>query len=856
MFLEEFQKLDIPMNGVRLPSFKIEDDYKKQFNIEKEISNFDFLRAIALDGFNKLGFKKGTKEHKEYSERAKYELKTIEELGFTDYILLVWDVINFCKKNTIPTGYGRGSAAGSLVLYLIGVTRVDPIKFGLYFERFISKTRAKKQIVDGITYLDGSLMVDVDMDICYYNRHRVIDYLSSKFPSRTCKIMTLNTLSSKLLIKECGKIVANKTDEQMTAITELIPVLHGKVGDIKDAYKDVEQFKAWCDENKDVYEVALKLRDLNKNKGVHPSAMSISFGEMSDSCPTEMDSDKNEVSSYDMNWISLFNVKLDLLGLRSVSVVDDVCKQLNISMDDINPEDPFIYQNLQDLKTPHGIFQIEADTNYRVSQKVKPKKLEELSAVLALARPGALAWVDKYANYTNFQEYESIHPFFDEILKPTGGVAIYQEQLMKMAHKIGFTLDEAEILRRIVGKKKVEEVKEWQSKIENKVKENKLDSKVSEILWKVLEDSASYSFNASHSFCYGVLAAATIYLKFKHPQQFFLSLLKMTRFEPNPIKEISKIHKEMHHFGIKLLRPHIGKSNMNFTIEGSDIRFGLLSVKGISDKSIERLNKFRNEYSNKFEVFEAAFNADINIGILASLIQAGAFEGFKQSRTKVVYEAMLWNILTKKEKELVLHYSQEYNYDLVKIVLMLKEKNNEKGKPLIKPSRFETIKKKTSGYKRIFELNSKSESFANFWYEHTLLGFTYNKSLKDIFIQKCPDLLTIKEINELPDGAEVSLICIVEKNATTRTSKAGNKYMVFDCSDETGTANIKMFDNKRRGDKVSKLEFSIEMNDGKIPKADEIVIIKGTKKDGGCIFANEYAIQTNKIYTKLAQLKD
>ena len=180
-----------------------------------------------------------------------------------------------------------------------------------------------------------------------------------------------------------------------------------------------------------------------------------------------------------------------------------------------------------------------------IFQKVKPKNLEELSGVLALARPGALAFVDQYASYTNDDIKESIHPFFDDILSPTGGVALYQEQLMRMAHKIGFTLDEAEILRRIVGKKKVSEVRKWKKKIRDKVKENELDTEIGNILWRILEDSANYSFNKSHSISYAARAAATTYLKFKYPQEFFLSLLKMTRHEPDPILEISKIQTEI-----------------------------------------------------------------------------------------------------------------------------------------------------------------------------------------------------------------------------------------------------------------------------------------------------------------------
>ena len=192
-------------------------------------------------------------------------------------------------------------------------------------------------------------------------------------------------------------------------------------------------------------------------------------------------------------------------------------------MDELNFNDPFIYQQLQDFKTPHGCFQIEAETNFKVCKKVKPRNLEELSGVLALARPGALEFVDQYANFTTNNQYEGIHEFFDSVLSGSGGVALYQEQLMKMSNKIGFTLDEAEVLRRIVGKKKVEEVKKWQEKISEKIKENNLAPEIGDILWRILENSANYSFNKSHSMSYAALAACTVYLKFKNPQHFFLA---------------------------------------------------------------------------------------------------------------------------------------------------------------------------------------------------------------------------------------------------------------------------------------------------------------------------------------------
>ena len=733
-------------------------------------------------------------------------------------------------------------------MFLIGVTGIDPIKHELFFERFISKTRAKKKVVDGVTYLDGSLMCDVDLDICYYNRAKVIKYLESQFQGRTAKILTLNTLSAKLLIKECGKIISQKPESEMNRVTALIPKVFGQVKGVEEAYEEVDSFREWCDENKDVYYTALKLRNLVKNKGVHASGVLLSYDLLEDSMPVELSSDKNDVSSFDMNWSSILNVKLDLLGLRGVSVAYDVCKQVGIKITDIDLEDPLIYQNLHDLSNPHGLFQIEAETNFRVCQKVKPKNLDELSGVLALARPGALAFVDQYANYTNNSVYDVIHPFFDDILSSTGGVCLYQEQMMKMANKIGFSLDEAELLRRIVGKKKVSEVKKWKKKIKNQVKKNKLDPEIGDILWGVLEDSANYSFNKSHSISYAALSAITVYLKFKYPKEFFLSLLKMTRFEPDPISEISKIQRELNQFGIKLLPPHLIKSDMDFSLEGDDIRFGLLSIKGVSDKSIEKLDDFKKEYSSKFEIFQAAQEAKIGLGVLCPLIQAGALEGFRQSRTKVVYEAQIWSILTAREKRWVLDFGEEYDYDLVKIVKHLTVFKADKDKPIIKESRIGTIQKRSDLYKKIYEINNKSQVFANWYYENLLLGYTYGKTLIDIYQPLKPNdsLMTGRQVDEADINERICFVGVV-KEVYSGTSKNGNDYLRIYIADETSQVKIMIFNKK--------MDNTIHLNfNGKLPEKEEIVQVSGVKKDE-VVFADNISPQPNKVYTKLAEVR-
>ena len=448
-FLNNFKAYDnCAPPGVRLPKIKIEDKYYKSLSIDKDVSNFDFLRALCLKGAKKKNISELTNKQ-EYYDRVKMELNIFKELGFVDYILLNWDVLNYCHEHNIPTGPGRGSAAGSLVLYLLGVTKVDPVKNDLFFERFVSKSRAKRIERDGISYLDGSLLADVDNDISYEYRKEVIKYIESKYPSRTSKILTLNTLSGKLCIKECGKLVAQMDEQDVNIISDMIPKQFGIVMKLRDAFLESETFNKFALDHPEVYKIALKLEGLKKNTGVHPSGIAISYDKLVDICPVQRTSDGNLVTGYDMNWVSELMVKFDILGLRTLSVIYNTCDQINTNPEDIDLGDLQIYQHLQDLKTPHGLFQIEADTDFMVCKKINPRNLDELSAVIAIARPGALDFIDYYERYVSTGISQGVHEYFDEILESTGGIPLYQEQLMKMAVKVGFTLDEAEQIRRI-----------------------------------------------------------------------------------------------------------------------------------------------------------------------------------------------------------------------------------------------------------------------------------------------------------------------------------------------------------------------------------------------------------------------
>ena len=654
-FLKKFTKYEnhVPP-GVLLPKINIDDKFYKKLDIDSNVDNFNFLRQLCLQGVKEKGIDE-LPNKTEYYARTKEELSILKDLGFIDYILLNWDILNYCHDNNIPTGPGRGSAAGSLVLYLIGVTKVDPVKYELFFERFVSKSRAKKTKVDGVTYLDGSLLADVDNDIAYEHRQKVIQYIEDKHPGRTANILTLNTLTSKLCIKECGKIVGEYSEQEVNDVSGFIPKKFGKVASIEDSIEESQRFKKWSEENSRVLKIAKKIEGLNKNTGVHPSGIAISHHKISEICPTQKTADGNIVSGYDMHWVSELMVKFDILGLRTLSVIYDVCNNIGIDVYDIDLDSKDLYKPLQSLENPHGLFQIEADTNFRVCKKIKPKNMEQLSAVVAIARPGALEFTDKYAEYVATSNFQSTHEVFDDVLDYTGGIPLYQEQLMKMAVKVGFTLDEAEQLRRIVGKKKVKEMPKWKKKISKKIESNNLPEEVGEILWGVAEDSANYSFNKSHAIAYSTLAAWTTYLKFKYPHQFFLSLLKMAQFEPSPQDEISKISRELAFFNIRLLQPNLVKSDFDFKIDADNIRFGLNNIKGVSEKSLKSLEEFRDtENVTKYDIFMSAKQAGLNIGVVSALIQAGALEEqSSSSRPRLVLEAQAFNLLTDREKEIL-----------------------------------------------------------------------------------------------------------------------------------------------------------------------------------------------------------
>lgn len=851
--IDKFETYDLEIKGLRLPEVDLQHEDYEIAGVKEGVDSEEFLRSLSVSGLKELG-KHGDKE---YLERLDYELDVYSKTGFTDYIILIWDIINFCKKKDIPVGKGRGSCPASLVLYSIGVTGIDPMKYGLYFERFVSETRAKSQVIDGVRYIDGLMAPDVDLDIAHDRRQEVSEYLFEKYPNRCCKLSTVATLKGKMVLKECVKIVGGYDNELAEELAKAVPARFGKVFTIQEARKDSKKLDEFFDENPKVYEIAVQIQGLIKNKSSHASGYLVAYDEhiLNEIIPLELGKEKDGtpvlISSFDMNYAQILCIKVDLLGLQDLSLLARVCDRIGIDYRKIDPESPDIYKHFQNnLPTPYGLFQIGADCNFQVLNKVRPNRLSELAAVISLARPGALAYVDKYAEYLQTGKFKSVHEFFDETLKPTGSIPIFQEDLIRMSTELGFSPSEGEQLRRIVGKKKVKEAKEWKKKIEDKIKERDLPKEVGEVLWKVVEDSANYSFNLSHAVAYATLSAASTYAKFKYPQEFYIECLNAAEQKADNREEISLINKELGHFDIKILPPDLSKSQIDFMKEGKDIRYGLKSIKGISDKSVDALQAFvSRERNNKFQVFNAASASGLNIGILSAIIQAGTLDSLitkRDTRTSLVYEAQLFNLLTQREKTYALEHGHEYDYSVFDLIRDMPNWLTETGKKMIRPTRMETINTRADTYRKIFRQNNSFPEFANYVYEQKVLGYSHSTSLKQVCMGAGEDgLMDAKEFAESEDYM-CRVVGEVEDIKYTK-SKAGKKYLKIDLGDDTGTVTCMMFE-------PDVFEFAKKDVFEKIEEGSRMII--SGKRWNDALIISTVKLLDEQIYMKLSDLKN
>ena len=836
-FLNNFEPYEISKlsNGVRLPEIEITKEDKERFGLSEDCSNYEYLSNLVALGLKTKVLNNLDKKDKfdEYVERCKNELVTFRDLHIVDYILLVYDMIEFCKKNNIPIGLGRGSSSGSCVAFLNGIVDVDPLDYGLYFSRFISPARAQSKVIDDVIYLNGSSLPDIDTDISFKRRQEVIDYICSKYEGKTCKIVTASTFTGKIIIKEVCKIYLNYSETDAKHVADMIEKVFGTVFDLGKAYKETKQFQKWVDsseETKRCFEIARHLENLIGHFGVHPSGICISYHKINELIPVIRTNDGVEVvSAYDMASVANVAVKIDALGLRTVDVASETADMIGLKISEIDLNDKSIYEFLKSSDNYHGLFQIAKGLSKQVAVKVKPENVHDFAACVALSRPGCLKFIDDYVKYKEMGEYHQLHPLFDEILKKTGGVLIYQESINEICQKVyGMSDIDSDQLRYYVGKKKVDEMKAMKPKMYEIGKNKGIPEEATTKFFQICEDSASYLFNFSHSVNYGSLSAITTYLKANYPLQFFLSLLRMSTEDPKPLEEISAIQRELQHFNIQLLPPSIKESQNDFEIVDNNIRFGLSAIKGISDAAINKLVSFDRSYSSKFDLFNNCLESKLGAGVVVSLINAGCFPSEK-SRAKLILEFKVFNLLTDRERLLVNQFANQFDEDLFAILKYLSSNKDTNGKCYIKDTRMQTIHKSYDDYHAIYEFNKKHGKLLNVLSEYEVLGYSYSGSLASCYREEYPEIVSLYEaLTDLPDK-NYTFVVRVRSLREGKSRNKGTRYVRLEIFDEQSEALAMIF-----SDKINQLKDG----KGKLLKEDIIVVCNGKRMDETMFFLN------------------
>jgi DNA polymerase-3 subunit alpha len=591
-----------------------------------------YLNQLVFDGLKE----RFTEITPEIETRARTELKVIEDMNFASYFLIVADFIKFARGRGIPVGPGRGSAAGSLVAFCLGITNIDPIKYNLLFERFLNPERKS--------------MPDIDTDFCIERREEIIRYCSEKYGAdRVAQIITFNRMTSKAVIKDVARVLEYPFAES-NKLAKMVPVVRGKPTPLDEMVSDHPEFKkayASSDETKQVVDLARKLEGVNKTFGMHAAGVVISDVPLEDLVPVQRNNDGTVITQFymeDLAYVGL--VKMDFLGLRNLTMIDKavkiikLTKGLSIDPDLIPLDDEQTYQTIcnGDLA---GIFQLETSSGMRqVARDMKPSNMEDLSALIALYRPGPLdtGMIDKFIDCKNGKtRITYLTPMLEPILKDTYGQIVYQEQVMQIAQYLGgYSLGQADLLRRAMGKKKPEEMEKQREIFVSGCAKNAVSSEIANQLFDMMVQFAEYCFNKSHSQAYSMLTYQTAWLKTHHPVEYMTALLSSVSGEQDKVQGYIA---ECQQMDIDILPPDVNVSGSDFTADGRAIRFGLSAVKNVGEAAVDEIVAKR-EASGQFTSLPDFISRidlrTVNKRTLEALIKCGACLNLNVSRKQAL----------------------------------------------------------------------------------------------------------------------------------------------------------------------------------------------------------------------------
>ncbi|MBI3671332.1 DNA polymerase III subunit alpha [Candidatus Azambacteria bacterium] len=603
-----------------------------KYNVPSGKTENEYLRELCEEGAKKR-YEMITEAIR---QRIDYELSVIERTGFAAYFLIVQDFVNWAKNNKIVVGPGRGSAAGSIIAYLLNITNIDPLKYDLLFERFLNPERIS--------------MPDIDLDFADTRRDEVLDYVVKKYgEERVAQIITFGTMAARAAVRDTGRALGMSYEfcDKLAKLIEFGSSLEESlenVAELKELYEKNEEAKTLLD-------AAKKLEGVARHASTHACAVVIAKDPLDEIVPLQYasksqddsgnakktDERKQIVTQYEMHAIEdLGLLKMDFLGLKNLSIIERTLKiikarqNIEIDIDKIPLNDALTFKLFQDAKTT-GIFQMESSGMKRYLKELKPSELEDIIAMVALYRPGPMDLIpDFIAGKHGLKKVSYLHPKLEPILKNTYGVGVYQEQMMRIARDLaGFTLAEADTLRKAIGKKIKELLDEQGGKIISGMLKNGIDKQTAQRIWELFPPFARYGFNRSHAACYGLVGYQTAYLKSRFPAEFMASLMTA---DLSDIERIAFLVDEASSLGIKVLPPSVNKSYRDFAvISDKEIRFGLVAIKGVGENianAIIEERKQNGNFSSLENFLERIHHKDLNKKSVESLTKAGAFDEF------------------------------------------------------------------------------------------------------------------------------------------------------------------------------------------------------------------------------------
>ena len=734
----------------------------------------DFLKEVSEDGLKKRLFKNSFQEiSDEYKKRLNTELKIIEDMGFPDYFLVVWDYIKFARDNSIPVGPGRGSAAGSLVAYSLQITNIDPVKHGLLFERFLNPARKS--------------MPDIDTDFCIDRRNEVIEYVTDRYgEEKVAQIITFNKMTSKAVLKDVARVLDIPYGES-DKLAKLIPVVRGKpyklnemidkntpTPEFLEKYTNDSKVKKWVD-------LAIRIEGTNKTYGVHAAGVVISSERLDKLVPLQRNNDGQIITQYSMDDIeSLGLLKMDFLGLKNLTMLNKTVSLIESSTGtkinlDTLPENDTKTFNLIGRGDLEGIFQLESSGMKQVVKDFKPNSLEDISSILALYRPGPLdaGLIPKFIKRKNGAEkIDFPHPFIESILTETYGIMVYQEQIMKIAQDLaGYSLGDADLLRRAMGKKKVSEmVKHRSIFIEGSINKG-VDKKIANDLFDQMVLFAEYCFNKSHSTAYGAVTYQTAFLKAHFPVAYMAALLSVNSGSTD---KMQRYISNCYSMGIEVISPSINLSGYDFTIKNEQILFGLSAIKNLGDSAIKNIIDNRNKFGAFKSLSDLCDRLPVNIlnkRNLESLIHCGALDEFSKDKNRAQLLADL---------EYVTEWAASRNRDRISGQGNLFDIDNKIDSLDISLNK----NTKVEDYTLIEKLRLEKQLLGFYLSDHPLKHLSKPARLISP--------ISISVLEEFKDKSKISLVGMIPELRQI-TTKKGDRMAIIQLEDLSGTCEAVVF---------------------------------------------------------------